>query len=180
MAVVRDKLTDKRVDRVPWTQSLRVANGWMSSLLIAGVYVLAALAVYVLVGHALSWGKRKVEDVRYGYPRMVHLSGVVGHGDSPESPTHFIALNLEHQVSVLQLPAGDTREVQVLRGPYLFGEAGHYEVPSLALRDVDGDGLSDLLLTVRGEVVVFLNKDGDFRLITAEERVVLKEQGYGR
>jgi hypothetical protein len=72
-----------------------------------------------------------------------------------------------------EIPGGDTSAVQVLAGPYLFGEDGKYAVPYVSLRDMDGDGQADAVVTVRGEMVVYLNREGTSRLPTAEERAVL-------
>jgi hypothetical protein len=40
---------------------------------------------------------------------------------------------------------------------------------------MDGDGAADLLLDVRREQIVYLNKDGVFRLPTLEEDIRLKQ-----
>jgi hypothetical protein len=144
-------------------------------LFTAAVYVLALLAAVVLIGHALSVGQQWLNDIRYGMPRTVQVSGYVGHGDAHTMPTHFIAINLDGQVSVLEIPGGDIDQLTVLPGPYVVGADGPRVVPQLDLGDLDGDGHSDLLITLRGETVVYLNKDGGFRLMTPAERARLME-----
>jgi hypothetical protein len=94
-------------------------------------------------------------------------------------PTHIIALNMSGQIKVLVLPGGDTDAMQVLTGPYLVGHDAPYETAMPALQDLDGDGHVDLLVTVRGESIVYLNKDGQFRLITPEERTELLGESTG-
>jgi hypothetical protein len=47
----------------------------------------------------------------------------------------------------------------------------------LSLRDMDGDGQLDLLLDVRNEQIVYLNKDGAFRLPTPAEQAALVKRG---
>jgi hypothetical protein len=39
----------------------------------------------------------------------------------------------------------------------------------LSLADADGDGLADLVVTIHNEQVVYLNRDGAFRLPNPEE-----------
>jgi hypothetical protein len=148
-----------------------------TSLLSAGTYALALIALVVLAQHLGAWAQLRIDDVRYGTPRTVQASGVVGGGDSPAAPTRFIGLNLGGQTSVLVLPAGDTSRTVALQGPYVIGQDGAAAVPLLALADVNGDGGADLLLTIRGETVVYLNHDGTFALITAEERAQLQPPG---
>jgi len=60
--------------------------------------------------------------------------------------------------------------VRSLPGPYLFGADEDLTPVHLALDDVDGDGANDLLINVRNEQLVYLNKDGNFRLPSPEER----------
>lgn len=178
MAVTRKSLGNERIGKRLWSDILAPVTAPVGLLVTLVTYVLAALAVYVLVSHALTWGERAFDDLRYGFPRSDQVSGIVGHGDSEDAPTHLIALNLNGQVSVLEIPGGDTSQVRTLTGPYLFGDDGAYEVPRLTLRDMDRDGLKDVIMTIRGEMIVYVNKDGAFRLPTAEERTVLEEAGY--
>lgn len=142
-------------------------------LLTAAAYLLALFAAALLLTRGAEWAQGRLDDARYGWPRTVHLSGVVGGGDSPSQPTRFIGLNLDGQISVLVAPAGDTSRLSALPGPYVIGRGGDAAVPLLALDDLTGDGAPDLLLTLRGETVVYVNHDGTFALITPDERAQL-------
>jgi len=140
-------------------------------------FVLAALAVYVLVGAVVEWGQIKLDDLRYGRPRTTHLEGYVGHaGELEGRPTRLIGLNIERQVVILELPAGDTTQVRSLPGPYLFGADEDLTPVLLSLRDMDGDSLEDLIVDVRNEQIVYLNRDGSFRLPTPEEQSLLVQE----
>ncbi len=93
------------------------------------------------------------------------------------TPTHLIAINQNRQVSILELPGGDASKLQVLAGPYLVGADGDTVVPYLSFNDLTQDGNVDLLLQVRGEVVVYVNDQGKFRLLTPAERAQLVAPG---
>lgn len=141
-------------------------------------FIVAALAIHQLVGFVIHWGQIRLDDIRYGRPRAMHLEGFVGHDEHTGLPTHFIALNMERQVVVLELPGGDASKVRTLPGPYLFGDDQELTPVVLALQDMDHDNLADLLINVRNEQLVYLNRDGFFRLPTPEEQGRLfKEQG---
>jgi hypothetical protein len=148
----------------------------LTSLLAAGTYILALVALIVLAQHATAWGQARLDDLRYGMPRTVHLAGVVG-GDSAGAPTRFVGLNLDGQISIMVMPAGDSSKLAALPGPYVIGRGGAEAVPHLELADLTGDGQADLLLTVRGETVVYVNHEGTFALITPEERARLQAPG---
>lgn len=139
--------------------------------------LLAALAIYVLVGSVVHWVRIGVDDLRYGRPRGMHLVGYVGHGeDVTGQPTRFIAINLDRQVVVLELPGGDASQVRSLPGPYLFGAGEDLTPVEIALHDLDRDGFNDLVIAVRQEQVVYLNRDGGFRLPTPDEQHQLMQQ----
>jgi hypothetical protein len=87
---------------------------WLRLMVTFVTYVLATLAVYVVIRHGVVWGTGTWNDLRYGFPRTTQVSGVVGHSDSVTHPSHLIALNLNGQVSVWEIPGGDTSAVRVL------------------------------------------------------------------
>lgn len=143
-------------------------------------FILASLAIYVLVGAAVEWGKVRWDDIRYGRPRTTRLTGIVGRpGESASRPTVLIGMNLDRQVVVLELPAGDATQVRSLPGPYLFGANEDLTPVLLSLRDMDHDGQADLIIDVRNEQIVYLNRDGGFRLPTPEEQQQLVQQEPG-
>jgi hypothetical protein len=171
MAVTSKEIDGKRVGRGS------AFPGSVGSAAYAVTFVLAAVAMYVLVGAIVDWGQVKLDDIRYGRPRTTHLEGYVGHGGEVEGkPTRFVGLNIERQVVVLELPAGDSTQIRSLPGPYLFGADEDLTPVLLSLRDMDNDGLRDLIVDVRNEQIVYLNRDGGFRLPTPEEQSRLVQE----
>jgi hypothetical protein len=135
----------------------------------------AALALYAVMGMVMSKVQVLIDDIRYGRPRTTQLTEFVGHGETTGLPTHLMAINLNRQVVVVELPGGDPSQVRTLPGPYLFGADEHLTPVFLSLKDIDGDGSADLLLDVRREQIVYLNKDGAFRLPTPEEDAQIRQ-----
>jgi hypothetical protein len=135
--------------------------------------LLAALAVYAAISLVVGKAHIVVDDVRYGRPRTVQLDSFVGHDEPAGHPTHVIAMNLNRQVVVVELPGGDAGKARTIVGPYLFGADEDLTPVLPSLRDMDGDGQPDLLLDIRREQIVYLNKDGAFRLPTPDEQVHL-------
>ncbi|MCX7789667.1 MAG: hypothetical protein N2378_03425 [Chloroflexaceae bacterium] len=140
-------------------------------------FLLAALAIHVLVGAVVERAQVALDDMRYGRPRTAHVTGYVGHGaEGAGRPTHIVAMNLERQIVVLELPGSDPQQARSLPGPYLFGSRQELAPVVLSLLDMDGDGLDDLVLTVSSERIVYLNREGAFRLPTAEEQALLAQE----
>jgi hypothetical protein len=146
-------------DRGRAVSSRRRTAGVLLTLL---AYALALLALAVVAQTALTWAQRRLDDWRYGFPRQVVLEAIVGHRDEA-TPTLIQAVNLYGQIVVVEFPGGNVTRTAVLAGPQLVGHDAAYVVPRLALRDLDGDGHVDLLLTLKGETVVYLNRNGEFQ-----------------
>jgi hypothetical protein len=173
MAVVSRPIKTSR--RITPPGGVRSAlSSWRTAAL---AYLLLLILGYLLITPLIGWGQQRLDDLRYGFPRTRQIDGFVGHGEEGGTPTHLMALNLHRQVSILEIPGGDTAKVQVLPGPYLVGADGENVVPHLSLQDINGDGQADLLLQVREEVVVYINENGSFRFMTPAERARLVSPG---
>lgn len=160
-------------------KSLRSAQGARSrsvalpqrlySAIYAVTIVLAAIAIYTVISLLVGKAYVLVDDLRYGRPRTTQLAAFVGHDETNGQPTHLMAINLNRQVTIVELPGGDAAKARTLAGPYLFGAGENLTTPHIRLSDMDGDGNVDLILDIRNEQVVYLNKDGVFRLPKPEE-----------
>ncbi len=131
---------------------------------------LALLAIYVLLSSVVGWGQVTLDDLRYGRPRTFHLSAEVGHNDGNGVATRLIALNLDRQVMVIEIPGGDASKTRTLTGPYLFGGGEDLTPVTMRLEDLNHDKVPDLIVSVKSEEMVYINRDGEFKLITPEER----------
>jgi len=139
--------------------------------------VLALLAIYAIMGNVVGWGREQVDNVRYGTPRTFHTDAVVGQEDGAGSPSHFIAMNLDRQVVIYQIPGGDASKTRVITGPYLFG-AGEDKTPVLLqFQDVNGDQAVDMIVNIKNEAIIFVNRDGQFQAMSPEERSQLVQTG---
>ncbi|NJN67432.1 MAG: hypothetical protein HC884_12330 [Chloroflexaceae bacterium] len=153
----------------------RERRGMGNLVLLVVTYLLVFLASSVFVGRLLTGVQAVLADMRYGNPHLTTTSGYAFLGDRPEAPTLVVALNLDGQVHILVIPASDMNRLTRLEGPYLFGDSGR-EVPHIELRDMNDDERNDLVLSVVGEQVIYLNRvDGNFGLMTAAERQKMLE-----
>jgi len=138
--------------------------------------LLALLAIYVLLSSVIGWAGVLYDDVRYGRPRTFHLTANVGRPEEASAPSHLIAMNLDRQVVILEIPGGDATKTRALPGPYLFGAGEDLTPVTMRLADVNGDSANDLVVRVKDEEMVYINRDGGFNLITAEERQQLLQR----
>jgi hypothetical protein len=131
-----------------------------------GIFLLGVVLLNLLTGRGQIW----LDDLRYGRPRTMQLTDYVGHNERPGQPSHFIAMNLNRRVVVIELPGGDSSKAQTLQGPYLFGANEHLTPVTLRVQDVNNDKKGDLVIAVKREEIIYINAGDTFRLITDDER----------
>jgi hypothetical protein len=143
---------------------------WM---LIFGIGMLAMLALWVLGSMLLHWWSETQDDWHYGRPRSYQTDAVVGHNDSSTNPSHFLALNLNRHVVIIELPGGDPSKAKIYTGPPLLGDGQDLTPVTLSFKDVNGDGLPDMLVHVQEQTFVMINDSGQFRPARPGEHVTL-------
>lgn len=138
-------------------------------LIYVGVSMLAMFAFFLVLSSALTWIGQTKDDLVYGRPRTFQVDAVVGHNDSPESPSHFIALNLNRRVEVIEIPGGDSTKARIYPITTLFGDGEDLTPVTLSFRDVTGDGKPDMLIHIDNQTLVMINDNGSFRPAKAGE-----------
>ena len=115
---------------------------------------------WFLISALINWVQVTSDDLHYGRPRTYQTDIDVGHG----GVSHFTAENLGGHVLVYELPNNDPSKAKIYSGPTLIGDNASLMPVTLTFRDVNGDGLLDMILVVNGnEYATFLNgKDGMF------------------
>ena len=137
--------------------------------LFLGMAVAALLAVGLSSFGA--WWQIHQDDAQYGRPRTFQFDAVVGHGDSSANPTHFIIINLDRHVQIIEFPGGDGTHARMYLGPTLFGDGQDLTPVTAEIRDVNGDGKPDLILHIQDQRIVFINDGTMFRPLKPGEHV---------
>ncbi|MBX5450543.1 MAG: VCBS repeat-containing protein [Thermogemmatispora sp.] len=132
-------------------------------LLWLGLFWLVMVVGWVVLSALTGWWQTTLDDWRYGRPRTFQIDAVVGHNDSPSNPSHFIALNLNRHVEIIELPGGDATKARIYVGPVLVGPGQDLAPVTLSFQDVNGDGKLDMIVTIEGSHFFFINQNGSFR-----------------
>jgi hypothetical protein len=169
MAVTSRDLHSTSTLRRQVTQPITMTRSYHS--LSRAPYALTVL----LANSVITWGQIKLDDLRYGRPRTMQLSGFVGHNEANGVPTQFVAMNLNRRVVVFEIPGGDASQTRTLTGPYLFGANEDLTPVRLRLQSVNADPNMDLVISVKNEEIIYINEGGSFRLINPEERVTYEK-----
>src|SRR5260370_2500939 len=68
-----------------------------------GLGMIVMFFLWVGISYVSSWGKTTIDDWHYSRPRTFQIDKIVGHSDSASNATHFIAVNLNQHIIVMEL-----------------------------------------------------------------------------
>jgi len=131
-------------------------------LLFVGLALIVAILGWVVFTTLATWVTNAENHWQYGYPRTAQYDVVVGHQDSAAHPSHFIVLNDDGQVDVIEFPGGDVSHAHLYTGVAVVGQDAALVPVTLAFRDMNGDGTLDMIVIAGNAQYVFLNEKGQF------------------
>lgn len=154
-----EEIEDYETER-PSRHAPRLRVHW---LVFVGLTLLVMLAGFVLLSTVGTWWQTTLDDWHYGRPRTFQIDVVVGHNDSPANPTHFIAMNLNRHVVVIECPGGDCTHAIEYNGPVLLGDGQELTPVTLTFRAATGHSKPDMFVHVADQVLAFVNDGTKFR-----------------
>lgn len=126
---------------------------------------MAVTLLVIVFGQALAgWGTTLYDNFAYGTPRTFQVNAVVGHEGTSHQPSHFIALNNQGHVEIIEFPGNDASHARIYFGPLLTGT--HADQVPVTLRFIDPGHTHkpNMLVQVQSESILFINRDGTFQL----------------
>jgi hypothetical protein len=138
-------------------------------LLPLGIGMIVMLVLWTLLTLAVNWWNTTWNDIHYGRPRTFQVDAVVGHNDSAANPSHFIAINLNGRIEVIEFPGGDASKARIYIGPQLYGNGQELIPVTLSFVDVNGNHLPDMIIHFQDTNIVYVNDQGGFRPANASE-----------
>ncbi len=120
------------------------------------IFMLALFVGFQMLGN---WWNNHV----YGNPLTYQTDQVVGHADSTDHPTHFIAINLHSRVTIIEIPGGDASRAHIYSGPTLYSDNGDSIPVTLEFKDVNGDGKVDMIVHIGDKQIIYLNDGTQFK-----------------
>jgi len=123
------------------------------------------IMILLFIGGTLinSWWTNHQLDATYGFPRTWQCDAVVGHSDSTQHPTHFIFMNLEGRVVIVEMPGGNVAHAKIYQGPQIFTDSPASVPVTGEFQDVNGDGKVDMIVHVGSSQIIYLNDGTQFK-----------------
>lgn len=146
--------------------------------LFLGIGLLVMLIGYVGFSALSAWWQVHTDDGTYGRPRTFQIDAVVGHGDSAQHPSHFIAINLNGHIIIVEIPGGDISRSVIYSGGVLVGNNDDLTPVTLSFADANHDGKVDMLVHIADQTIIFLNNGSKFvpppNLVSGESNLPTK------
>lgn len=139
-------------------------------LLYLGIGMIAMLLLWTVLSSIFGWIATTVDDIRYGRPRTYQTDQFVGHNEQGGTPSHFLAINLNRRIEIIELPGGDASHAKIYLGPQLYAANDDLTPVTLTFLDVNGDHKPDMIVSFQSSRIVFINDQGGFRPLLPAER----------
>jgi hypothetical protein len=121
----------------------------------------------ILTGQLLiGWGQVTLDTWRYGFPRTYQTNAYVGQEGVSRQPSHFIAINNQGQIEVIELPGNDPAHARIFLGPRMLGHNADLLPLTLSFPDPQHTHHPDMLVQFGNSSIHFVNRQGTFQLNT--------------
>lgn len=177
-AAQRTNTLSQKLPKVPNSRRIRSKRSLLYGahpLLYLGIGMIAMLALWTLFTTAVSWWNTTWDDIQYGRPRSFQIDAYVGHNEAAGTPSHFIAINLNGRIEIIEFPGGDGSKARIYLGPQLYGTGDDLIPVTLSFADVNGDHHPDMIMHFQSSRIVFINDQGGFRPLRPDERVPVQQ-----
>ena len=128
-------------------------------LVYIGFGMIFMLALFVGLQMLGNWWNNHV----YGNPLTYQTDQVVGHTDSTDHPTHFVAINLNSRITIIEVPGGDSSHARIYSGPTLYSDNGNQTPVTLEFKDTNNDGKVDMIVHIGDQQIIYLNDGTQFK-----------------
>jgi hypothetical protein len=129
-------------------------------LLMLGIGMALMLGLSLGLNWLANWWVTSQLNATYGMPRTYQIDAVVGHDDSPLNPSHFIFINLNGHVEIIELPGGNAAKARVYVGPTLFADNASLVPVTGEFKNVNGT--EEMLVHIRDQTIVYVSDGTKF------------------
>lgn len=129
-------------------------------LVISGLSMMALILLWASLSWAVSWWQNNQLNATYEFPRVSQADAVVYPGDTPDHPSHYLFLNLNGTVLIVELPHGDSVKDRIYKGPTLFSDNADQIPVTGEFRVVNGK--IEMLVHIQDRIILYINNGTQF------------------
>ena len=133
-------------------------------LLLLGLGMMAMLLLWIVLSAAWNWGTITWDDLHYGRPRTYQVDAWVGHNEQTGHPSHFIVLNLNRRIEIIEIAGGDPAHTRIYPGPQLYKAQSELIPVTVRFTTSHGKKYPNMTVLFGDSQVIYLNENGTFVL----------------
>lgn len=131
---------------------------WLTFVGLGMVFALLLVTAATTLGQ---WWSDHQLDATYGFPRTYQADAVVYPGDSADHPSHYIFLNLNGTVLVIELPHGDSTHARIYKGPTLVTDNADLIPVTGEFKEVGGR--EEMIVHIQDQRIIYINDGTQFK-----------------
>lgn len=132
-------------------------------LFFVGLAMFNMLIGWILFTSIANWLQNEQNTFTYGMPRTYQTDAVLFSGDTPETPTHVIALNLNGRITIIVMPQGKAQNAKIYEGADIITANPSLVPVTVSFQDVDGSGRKAMLVHVGTQTIIYPNDGKAFQ-----------------
>ena len=130
-------------------------------LAILGIGMFLMLLLWAGLSWLVSWVQANQLNATYEFPRIAQADAVVYPGDTSQHPSHYLFLNLQGTVLIVELPHGDSAKARIYKGPTLYSDNADQVPVTGEFRVVNGK--VEMLVHIQDRIVLYINDGTQFK-----------------
>jgi hypothetical protein len=167
-ASLKAQQPQQQVKNSPVQEQVQKRFHWLFSV---GVVMVAAIVLSIAASALAQWWHVQQDTWSYGTPRTFQIDANVGH----DGISHFIVVNLHGHIIITEMHENNLAETKIYSGPVFSGNNVDDLVATISFQDVNGDGKSDMVISVQNGRYVLINTGSAFRPSTQADKISNQE-----
>lgn len=127
---------------------------------ISGLTIIVVVLFIWFVSWLSSWWTNNQLNATYEFPRISQTDAVVYPEDTQQHPSHYLFLNLQGTVLIVEFPHGDSTHAKIYKGPTIFSENAD-QVPVTGEFSVV-NGKVEMLVHIQDRIILYTNNGTQF------------------
>jgi hypothetical protein len=128
---------------------------------ILGLGMILALFLWIGASQALAWWNNHQLDSIYGMPRTYQTDFLVYPSDTLDHPSHYIFLNLNGTIMIVEIPHGDPTHARIYKGLSVFSGDAAYTPATGEFKQVNGK--VEMIVHVGDQQFLYVNDGTQFK-----------------
>ena len=130
-------------------------------LLYIGIGMLVMLTIWFSAQMLDTWWIQHQMDSTYGFPRTYQVDAIVYPGDTSNNLSHYIFLNLNGTVEIIEFPHGDSSHARIYKSITILSDSADLVPVTGEFKVVDGK--VEMIVHIQDQRIIYINDGTQFK-----------------